>query len=447
MPTIAYHTLGCKVNQYETEKMREALESVGFETVPFGSRADAYVINTCAVTAAADAKSRAAVRRAVRLNPQAYVVVAGCCAELESGHFGAIEGVDLIVPNKDKHAVPELVAARFNHVLGDDKQRRSTGIVRPRVRTRAIVKVQDGCDHFCSYCIVPFVRPGRRSRPMSEVLGEIEALAAFGYKEIVLAGIRLGSYSDGPAFLPDLILRAAAVQGVERLRLSSVEPWEVDEALIDAVGHPKVCRHLHIPLQSGDDAVLERMNRPYTGRQYLELVRRIREKVPGIGITTDVMVGFPGESERAFENTCTMIEEAGFSRLHVFRYSPRKMTRAAQMPDQIDEGTKKARSQILAEMGKAAVRRFAESFVGRALEVLVERRSAGCGAPVEAKTSLAGFADNYVEVRFSGDASLIGRIVTVEITGVDKEGRALGSVSRSESPNGCGGACRDFALS
>ncbi len=450
MPTIAYHTLGCKVNQYETERIREALELAGFETVPFGSRADAYIVNTCTVTAVADSKSRAAVRSALRLNPEAYVVVAGCYAELEPGQIEAIEGVDLIVPNDEKDAIPDRMRARFSTVLRGEKQPRSTGegnarLVRPRLRTRAVVKVQDGCDQLCSYCVVPYARARKWSRPMPEVLAEIESLAGSGYKEIVLTGIRLGAYKDGDRELggragrplAGLVLAVAEVDGVERVRLSSIEPWEVDDALIEAVRHPKVCRHLHIPLQSGDDGVLERMNRPYTGATYLGLVERVRRSIPGIGITTDVMAGFPGENDEAFENTCALIDKAEFSRLHVFRYSARRYTRAADMPDQVDERTKKLRAEKLAEMGRRAVRSFAESFVGEKLDVLVERGIApmrrtdyasGQKASRRIVSPLAGFADNYVDVWFSGRVSLVGEIVPVRITGVDQNGRAVGSV-------------------
>ncbi|MGB9619914.1 MAG: tRNA (N(6)-L-threonylcarbamoyladenosine(37)-C(2))-methylthiotransferase MtaB [Armatimonadota bacterium] len=449
MPTVAFYTLGCKVNQYETEKIRQALELAGFETVSFGSRADAYVINTCTVTAVADSKSRAALRRAIRLNPEAYVVVTGCYAELEPDRVQGVEGVDLVVPNDQKSTIPERIVARFSLELGGERQFQSIPDamrVLPRLRTRAVVKVQDGCDQFCSYCIVPHARPGKRSRPVEDIVSEIEALAQFGYKEVVLTGIRLGAYSDSSLGLPELVLRAAAVEGIARVRLSSVEPWEVDEALIDVLCHPKVCRHLHIPLQSGDDDVLKRMNRPYTAKQYLDLLGRIRKRVPGIGITTDVIAGFPGETERAFENTCALVEAAEFSRLHVFRYSPRARTAAAAIPEQIDSATKKARADKLAEMGKTAVRRFAQSFVGQTLEVLVEGRSVRRREPApDGSLILSGFADNYTAVRFAGDASLVGRIVPVKITEVDEAGRALGEVMRCESSNRSRSGARGLA--
>jgi threonylcarbamoyladenosine tRNA methylthiotransferase MtaB len=480
---IAYHTLGCKVNQYETEKIRESLERAGFETVAFDSPADACVINTCTVTSVADAKSRAAIRRAHRANPNALVVVTGCYAELEPDAIRALDGIDLVVPNGEKEAIPERVIARFaaggewkveSGKPGQSEEptpqsaigipyspfrnpqsairipyspfRNPQSAIRipyspfriphsairiphspfpiPRLRTRAMVKVQDGCDHFCSYCVVPYARRGKSSRPLDDVLAEVRALAEFGYREIVLTGIRLGAYaqksevrsakSEGSG-LPKLVRAVAAVDGIERVRLSSVEPWEVDKALLDAMRQPKVCRHLHIPLQSGDDEVLARMNRPYTAAQYLRIVSRVREAIPGIGITTDVMVGFPGETEEAFANTRRLIDEIGFSRLHVFRYSPRKRTAAASMPDQIPAQVKKRRAQNLIELGNNAMRLFAESIVGQTVEVLVERRS-------RRPNQLIGFTDNYVEVGFPGDVALAGRIVGVRIVGVDQDG-------------------------
>ena len=250
---------------------------------------------------------------------------------------------------------------------------------------------------------------------MNDVLSELRALAKFGHKEIVLTGIRLGSYEADGARLPELIRAAREVDGVERIRLSSVEAWEIDDALLEAIDSPKVCRHLHVPLQSGDDEVLRRMNRPYTTEQFEQLVARVRARIPGIGITTDVIVDFPGESEEAFTKTCAMVERIGFSRLHVFRYSPRERTSAATMPDQIDSKTKKKRSEILMELGRLSMRRFAESFVGRTLRVLVERAK---------NKILTGYADNYVEVSFTGAPSLLGKIVAVNVIRVDEAGIA-----------------------
>lgn len=418
MIRVAYQTLGCKVNQYETEKIREALERAGFVTVPFSSVADVYVVNTCSVTAVADSKSRAAVRKALRTNPDAYVVVSGCYAELEPVQIEQIGGVDLVVPNADKDSIPERIAIRFGVGPRSQIPYPESQIARPRTRTRAVVKVQDGCDQFCSYCVIPYARTDRRSRRVDDVRAELEALAQFGYREIVLAGIRLGSYEDGAARLPQLIRMAESVHGVERIRLSSIEPWEVDNDLLDAMRSPRVCRHLHIPLQSGSDEVLRRMNRPYNAQRYRETVDRVRQAIPGVGITTDVIVGFPGETDRNFAETCAMIEDIDFSRLHVFRYSARRRTAAADLPDQVDAETKKQRAEKLARLGKHAMTRFAESQVGKTLQVLVE-------SEIRPKR-LSGFADNYVEVTFAGEPALKGRIVGVRITGTDQDGGAAG---------------------
>ncbi|MCE5197706.1 MAG: tRNA (N(6)-L-threonylcarbamoyladenosine(37)-C(2))-methylthiotransferase MtaB [Armatimonadota bacterium] len=430
MLTIAYHTLGCKVNQYETEKMREALETAGFRTVPFSGCADAYIINTCSVTSVADGKSRAAIRRALRLNPDAFVVVAGCYAALEPAQVQAIEGVDLVVPHGEKELIPERIRAHFGASTPTDPHPTTP---KPRMRTRAVVKVQDGCDQFCAYCVIPYARTGRTSRPMASIMDELRALAGFGYREIVLAGIRLGSYDADEIRLPELISCAAEIDGIERIRLSSIEPWEVDDALLDAMSSPKVCRHLHIPLQSGDDAVLGRMGRPYRSEEYRTIISKVRDRIEGVGITTDVIVGFPGETDEEFENTCNLIRSVDFSRLHVFRYSPRPRTRAASMPDQVEAGVKKLRADKLIDLGKLATTRFASSQVGKELSVLVESEVSGQGCPetigIATNKHFTGFGDNYVEVVLPGDSSLKKNIVKVLITGVDQDGRALGTLT------------------
>ena len=414
MIRIAYHTLGCKVNQYESEKIRESLERAGFATVSFNSPADVCIINTCSVTGVADSKSRAAVRRALKLNPDAFVVVSGCYAELEPAQIAEIEGVGLVVPNSEKDAIPERIIARFAVSYSDQQ------ITRPRMRTRAVVKVQDGCDQFCSYCVIPYARSGKTSRPLDDVIAELQSLADFGYKEVVLAGIRLGSYQHGDSKLPELIRKAAQIEGIERIRLSSIEPWEVDEALLDAMSSPKVCRHLHIPLQSGDDDTLRRMNRPYDTIKYRSIINKVRSRIPGIGITTDVIVGFPGETDEAFDNTSALIRNIDFSRLHVFRYSARKRTKACDLPDQIDANIKKARAERLTELGNLGMKRFASTLIGDMLNVLIET-----GTP----NDLKGFADNYVEVTFPGDLSLRGKVVRVMINGINEDGGAFGEVT------------------
>lgn len=415
MPNIAYHTLGCKVNQYETEKIREPLEKAGFTTVPFNSVADVYIINTCSVTSAADSKSRAAVRKALSLNPSAVVFTTGCYAELEPQSLHNISGPGEVIGNAQKESIVGLVISKFGCHAEDTAQALVSSFSskpRLRARTRAVVKVQDGCDQYCSYCIIPYARSIKYSRALPEVLQEVQTLADSGYKEIVLTGIRLGSYNDNSQTtsnaLPDLILAAADVPGIERIRLSSIEPWEVDSALLEAMQSQKVCRHLHIPLQSGDDSILKSMNRPYNTTNFRTIIDEVRARIPAIGITTDVIVGYPGETERAFGNTCTLVEEMGFSRLHVFRYSARPRTPAASLPGQIPPATKKRRSETLIDVGLIGMRGFAATLVGKSVQVLVEKHLAD-------SNQLVGFTDNYVETRFPGDSSLRGEIVTVKI--------------------------------
>ncbi len=451
MPTAAYYTLGCKVNQYETEQIRTALESAGFRTVPFSSKADVYVINTCAVTATAESKSRAAIRKAHRLNPDACLVVTGCYVEIQPNVISAIEGVDLVVGNRDKATIADRIINHFclwkgSEVVFDalitrQANNKQSGQTLPRTRTRAVVKVQDGCDHFCSYCIVPYARPVRQCRPLEEVLEEVRLLADYGYREVVLTGIRLGSYKHGDQSLAELVKQAAQIQGIERIRLSSIEPWEIDEQLIETFQHPKVCRHLHIPLQSGDNEILALMNRPYRAEEYLSLVEVIRDSTPGIGITTDVIVGFPGETEKAFRNTCETVRSAGFSRLHVFRYSPRRLTPAADLPNQVPEAVKKERAMILAEIGRECARTFAQQWIGATLPVLAENRLSICHCAEFAEevlmnkglVLLRGFTDNYIEVTFAGRPSSAGTVVSVRITDVEDSGRAVGTAEESTS--------------
>ena len=404
-PTAAFYTLGCKVNQYETEKIREDMEAFGFKTVPFPGPADVLIVNSCTVTTTADSKSRSAIRRATRQNPNALIIATGCSTELDPLTFMRINGVDLVVPNAEKTKIAERIAARFPTL-----SRNGAKPTLPRLRTRAVVKVQDGCDQFCAYCAVPLARPTRNSRDLEDVLSEIRALANVGYKEVVLTGIRLGSYNDGQNDLPKIVQNAAEIDGIERVRLSSIEVWEVSQKLIEVMGHSKVCRHLHIPLQSGDDNILKAMRRPYNTEFYSQKISQARKAIPNPAITTDVMVGFPGETEEAFQNTCRFVRKMRFSRLHVFRYSVRPDTRAAKFPDQVPPDVKERRSAELIALGEQLSAEFAEEFIGRTVRVLVERRRGRTAI-------LSGLTDNYVEVTFSGPESLRGQMVSVCVTG------------------------------
>jgi len=425
MPTTAYYTLGCKVNQYETEKIREEMEKRGFQTVSFDRLADIYIINSCTVTATADSKSRKAIRAAVHKNPKSLVVATGCYAHLRPEEIQAIPGVDLVVSNLEKDQIPDRIIRHLpESAMPDPSFNSQLSTFNLRQRTRAILKVQDGCDNFCAYCAVPLARSVIYSRPLDDVLAEAKALSEQGFKEIVLTGIRLGKYYSKRVRLPQLIERICDVQGIERVRLSSIEPMEVTEELLETVARPpKVCRHLHIPLQSGDDEILRRMNRPYTREEFVALAGQAKTLIPRLGLTTDVMVGFPGETDEQFKNTIELIEEIRFSRLHVFRFSARPGTAAETMSDRVSPTEMERRSKALISLGRCLMQEFAERLVGQIVKVLVEGRRTKGGV-------LSGLTDNYVETVFEGPRNLKGRIVEVMAMRAEN-GRLVGELASS----------------
>ena len=414
MPRVALHTLGCKVNQYESEKIAEDFRSRGFELVRFSDEADIYVVNTCTVTRTADSKSRQAARAAINRNPDAAVILTGCYAETSPDKVGSIEGVALVVGNQGKNRLVDEVVAKLGVVPSIRNPRRQSerpdlsGKSAIRNRTRALLKVQDGCDQFCAYCAVPFARPIMTSKPMEEVLSEARDLADRGFKEIVLTGIRLGRYAYG---LTELVKALADIQGIERIRLSSIELSDIPAGLVELIAeNTKVCRHLHMPLQSGDDGVLRRMKRPYTTTEFAAFVADVRSKAPGIGITTDIMVGFPGETAEEFESTCRFAEKVRFSRTHVFPYSARPRTEAATLKDDVSPGERNRRKALMMKLAGECSQEFAEGLVGRTVQVLVEGKQRGANFS-------SGFTDNYVRAVFKGGRP--GEIVDVRIESAD----------------------------
>ncbi len=425
MPTAAFTTLGCKVNQYETQKILESFEAQGFEIVPFESPADVYVINTCSVTQSAEAKSRQTVRRASRQNPNAIVVMTGCYAQFTIRRGERLEEAHLVVPNPDKLRTVEYLLEHFPHLKERLERERSASPQPIKRRSRAVLKVQDGCNVFCSFCSIPFTRPVLRSIPYREVLDEARAMVADGYREIVLTGVLIGDYgphsgSEGPD-LAGLCAMLAEIEGLERIRISSIEPTLIQDSLIELIAeHPKMCNHLHIPLQSGDTGVLKAMNRPYDQAFYLDLCRRLRTRIPDIAISTDIMVGFPGEDEEAFLNTCKVVEEVQFCRAHLFRYSPRPDTPAEAMDDHVPDAVKTERIQRLQALAKECARRYNARFIGRIERVLVETRSKLSGL-------MMGTSDHYLQVEFAGSPSLVGQLVQVRITDLNGEG-VLGEI-------------------
>ncbi|MDP1808222.1 MAG: tRNA (N(6)-L-threonylcarbamoyladenosine(37)-C(2))-methylthiotransferase MtaB [Actinomycetota bacterium] len=387
MKTYALATLGCKVNQYEGDQIKAQL--AGLTNVPFGQAADLYIVNTCSVTAEAEAKARQLINRARRAGPGALIVLTGCWPGEQTKRFKSL-GVDMFFDNASKADLVKSLLVNGSGGRGDANPRLKTS------RTRAFLKVQDGCDRFCSYCSIPLFRGKPASRPIGDVVAEVTALVKVGVPEIVLTGIHLGKYgvdlAGGRNLLVDLMKAILSRTTLARLRLSSIEPREVTDGLIDLMaGEAGIARHLHIPLQSGSDKILSSMNRDYTAGEFLSLVNKLRRRLPDIGLTTDVIAGFPGESDDDFLSTAATIKEAAFSRLHVFKYSARPGTAAATFPGQISPAVKKARAVALKELGAVLAADFAAGFVGRPVSVLVERQSRG---------QRSGLTSQYVRVKF-----------------------------------------------
>ena len=409
---VGFHTLGCKVNQSETEAMTALFLDKGYQLGEFEAYCDVYVINTCTVTHAGDRKSRQMIRRAKQINPQAIVVVTGCYAQTSPEAVAAIEDVDIILGTNMRHLIVDEVEAfagsRVQLVDAKDTLTDFEEISMDRViqKARAYLKVQEGCEQFCTYCIIPYARGPLRSRSMENTLQEAKKLAQAGFKEIILTGIHLGAYGK-PS---EAAREAGAVQQVtladlcemllnetsfERIRLSSIEPTEVDDHLLRLFAeNRRMCRHLHLPLQAGDDDVLEAMHRPYNTEQYRQEMARIREAVPDIALSTDLMGGFPGETDEQFENSLRFCDEIAFSSMHLFKYSPRQGTPAAGYPNQVPNEVKDIRSKRMQEMAERNMLRYMEAHLGQIVEVLVEeQRSDGIWL---------GHTDTYLHVAVDG---------------------------------------------
>jgi threonylcarbamoyladenosine tRNA methylthiotransferase MtaB len=413
-PKVAFKTLGCRLNQAESEKALEALGARGFDLAHAGEQPDVVVVNTCTVTRESTASSRRLIRKTAEQHPGATVVVTGCYAVSDRAEVEAIPGVDLVVANDDKDRIAELVA-------GVPAVRRLPLTVRQapreRLRTRVAIKAQTGCDEWCTFCIIPRTRGPLRSYPLDQLVADVRRQVDRGVREVVLTGVHLGKYGDDVGErdgLARLVDRLTAIEGLLRLRLSSVLPVQVTPALLARVrDDPKVCRHLHVPLQAGDDDVLERMHRPYRIAEFLDRVESAKAEVPGLGLSTDVIVGFPGETREQFAATLAVTERVGFSKLHVFRYSQRPGTPAADMADQVPEPERKARARELIALGAELRRRFHEAHVGERLEVLVEGTGDGLAE---------GTSDNYIKVRFPGGPELGDRLLAVRGRRAEAEG-------------------------
>ena len=423
MRKAAFHNLGCKVNSYETEAMEQLLEAAGYEIVPFAPGADIYIINTCSVTNIADKKSRQMLHRAKKMDPSALVVAVGCYVQAAGEELAADKAVDIVVGNNRKKDLVQILEEHFRKKEGvpdsyvidiaDTHEYEELHIDRISEHTRAFIKVQDGCNQFCSYCIIPYTRGRIRSRRPEAVLEEVKNLVANGYKEIVLTGIHLSSYGrDFPegesVSLLDLILAVEKTEGLSRLRLGSLEPRIVTREFAETLaGLEKICPHFHLSLQSGCDETLKRMNRHYTTQEYLEGCQILRQAFKNPAITTDVIVGFPGETDEEFETTEKFLRQVNFYEMHVFKYSRRKGTRADRMEGQIPEQIKAERSDRLLTLEKDMSKSYRESFLGKNLEILLEDR-----VLVDGKTYLTGHTKEYVKAAVPCDIGKKGGFVT-----------------------------------
>jgi threonylcarbamoyladenosine tRNA methylthiotransferase MtaB len=457
VPKAAFITLGCKVNQYETQRILDDFEARGFDIEPFNASADVYVINSCSVTQPAERKSRYMLRKVARQNPDAVVVLTGCYGEMAQIKGEVVDEAHLIVPNHRKMETLAHVLRAYPELEPDPDTKTSAPPTSRQGRRRATLKVQDGCDVFCAFCSIPYTRKVMASRAIEDLVAETEMRVRQGYQEIVVTGVLVGAYgqelpvnTDASGRLPmgdwhtgraytrpdlaDLLLRLAQVEGITRVRLSSIEPTQVTDRLLNAFAtETRLCRHLHIPLQSGDSGVLRAMNRPYDRDLYLERCRTASERIPDLAITTDIMVGFPGEDRAAFENTLDVVRKVGFARAHLFRYSPRPNTPAAQFANQISDAVKDERSAELLAVSREMQREFIRRYLGRTLEVLVEGRDteaemdAGASgnddhASVESHCErkpdrlLSGYTSNYIRVQFTGSSRLTGRLVPIRLS-------------------------------
>lgn len=416
---VACYTLGCKVNQYDTEAVLENFKEAGYEVVEFHEFADVYVVNTCTVTHLSDRKCRQMLRKTKKINPDSILVAMGCYAQIAGDKIKEqVEEIDIIVGTDKRQQIVELVDAfdREKHEtisvvsnIMDVREFEEMTVSHIGERTRVYVKVQEGCNNYCTYCIIPYTRGRIRSRKEDQVYEEVKRLAGLGFKEIILTGIHVLAYGKdlGDTNLIQLLKRVHSIEGVERIRMSSIEPIAINEAFIEALREmPKVCHHFHLSLQSGSDTVLKRMNRKYTTKEYAESVEALRALWPDVAVTTDIIVGFPGETDEEFEETLAFVKKVKLSQIHIFPYSAREGTPAARRTDQIAPEVKEKREKALAAEEKVLRKAFMDRFIGQEMEVLFEKHHEGY---------VAGYTSNYLRVQVAGDEYLENTIGMVKI--------------------------------
>ncbi len=417
---IHLKTLGCRLNEAELETWSRQFQAQGHRMTSDAEEADLLVVNTCAVTEEAVRKSRKLLSRASRQNPDARLVVSGCYASLDPSAISAVEGVDLVIDNRDKERLVEIVSRELDLTTMPQAAMEpdTTGLL-ARGRQRAFIKVQDGCRYRCSYCIVTLARGEERSRPAAEVIEEINRLHREGIQEVVLTGVHIGGYgSDIGSDISSLIRQVLAETGIPRLRIGSIEPWDLPPSFWSLFENPRFMPHLHLPLQSGSDSVLRRMSRRCRTDEYRELIRQARAEVPDFNLTTDIIVGFPGESEAEWQQTLDFVEEIGFGHLHIFAFSPRQGTKAAGLPGAVSREIKRQRSERLHRLGEKMKASTLEGYIGRTLPVLIEGPS---------EQGWAGYTPNFLRVSLEPETetSLANQIVQVKLSGLTEDGQQL----------------------
>jgi len=424
---VALYTLGCRVNSYESEAMAEKFIKEGYEVVSFDEFSDVYVINTCTVTNMGDKKSRQMIGRARRHNPEAIIAVVGCYSQIASDEIAQIEGVDVVLGSRNKGDIVYWVnrareeskqVVEVKDVLKNNKFEQ-LAINEYQDKTRAFLKIQDGCNRFCSYCLIPFARGGVCSKEPEEILKEVKELSKNGFKEIILSGVHTASYGvdlEGNWDLVKILEEINKIEGIERIRIGSIDPTFFTEGVIEKICNlEKMCPHFHLSLQSGCDATIRRMNRKYTAQEYKDVVENLRKYMKDVSITTDIIVGFPGESNVEFEATYEFLKGIKLSKMHIFKYSKRTGTKAAEMPFQVDGLIKEERSKMLIELNNALEVEFMEKFIGREMRVLYEEAISG------KENTYVGYTENYIKVITESDENLEGKIVPTKLAAVKQE--------------------------
>lgn len=424
---VALYTLGCRVNSYESEAMAEKFIKEGYEVVSFDEFSDVYVINTCTVTNMGDKKSRQMIGRARRHNPEAIIAVVGCYSQIASDEIAQIEGVDVVLGSRNKGDIVYWVnrareeskqVVEVKDVLKNNKFEQ-LAINEYQDKTRAFLKIQDGCNRFCSYCLIPFARGGVCSKEPEKILKEVKELSKNGFKEIILSGVHTASYGvdlEGNWDLVKILEEINKIEGIERIRIGSIDPTFFTEGVIERICNlEKMCPHFHLSLQSGCDATIRRMNRKYTAQEYKDVVENLRRYMKDVSITTDIIVGFPGESNVEFEATYEFLKGIKLSKMHIFKYSKRTGTKAAEMPFQVDGLIKEERSKKLIELNNALEVEFMEKFLGREMRVLYEEAISG------KENTYVGYTENYIKVITESDENLEGKIVPTKLAAVKQE--------------------------